>query len=179
MLHEASVNDTRITLARFTALVEAYGAEEARWPADERAAATAFAQRDEQAASVLAEARALDSLLALDRPASAPSDLLRARILAKAPKAASGRRNSTWAPYAALAACAVFGAFIGIGGGLLVPVQSSGAARIVAEAPLSPSGAPEVINGGDSALDADAADLMIEIAFGGGPSDADWQGDGG
>lgn len=50
---------------RFQAIVEAYGADPARWPEAERDAALAFAdQAGDVAQAVLAEARALDAGLA-------------------------------------------------------------------------------------------------------------------
>jgi hypothetical protein len=65
--HERDVNGERspMNAARFTALVDAYGARPARWPARERAAAEAFAASDPAAKVLLADASQLD--LALDR----------------------------------------------------------------------------------------------------------------
>ena len=51
---------------RFQAIVEAYGADPARWPEAERDAALGYAgQTGEAARAVLAEARALDAGLAV------------------------------------------------------------------------------------------------------------------
>jgi hypothetical protein len=104
---------------RFEQLLEAYGADPRRWPADERAAAEAFAAQNADAANALREARALDA--ALDQGRAVPDTTgLAARILAHAPKpqgAVFDRRAML-----ALAACAVFGVVLGYGGGLLAPL---------------------------------------------------------
>lgn len=74
-----------MTLGRFATILEAYGADHARWPDAERDAAIAFAATSEQAGALIAEARALD--LALDiAPEAQVSDALVARILATAPQ---------------------------------------------------------------------------------------------
>lgn len=51
-------------LQRLAAVLEAYGADPARWPAAERASLTALTAADPRAAALVAEARALDRLLA-------------------------------------------------------------------------------------------------------------------
>ena len=50
-------------LSRLSAILEAYGADPERWPADEREAALALTQSSVPAARALAEARMLDSVL--------------------------------------------------------------------------------------------------------------------
>ena len=99
--------------ARFEAIVEAYGADAKRWPEAERAAALVYAARPE-AQAILAEARALDAMLDETADASPASLGLRRRALAGAPKPATPA--VTWRPIAALAACAVLGVAIGLGG---------------------------------------------------------------
>lgn len=105
---------------RFNNLLQAYGADFARWPVDERVAGQMFAaQNAEIVAAAIADAHALDAALnaASQQPETAA---LTARILAAAPKAqrpAFDRRAMI-----ALAACAVFGVVLGYGGGLLAPV---------------------------------------------------------
>jgi hypothetical protein len=104
---------------RFANLLDAYGADFRRWPADTRAEAAALAAQDADAAARLDEARKLDALLDSGRDDVQPPADLAARILASAPRAqrpAFDRRAMF-----ALAACAVFGALIGYGGGLLAP----------------------------------------------------------
>jgi hypothetical protein len=68
---------------RLTELLDAYGADAERWPADERAAALALLARSAEAQALLAAARGLDALLALD-PAATPSPALAERIVAAA-----------------------------------------------------------------------------------------------
>jgi len=123
-------------LARFGALLEAYGAEPSRWPAAERAAAEAFAVEHPNAVSpLLREARALDAALDQGQAADAPNhDLLAARILRRRPALEALDRRAL----VALAACAVFGVLIGYGGGLLAPPSDFGfdiAAAFVAPYP--------------------------------------------
>lgn len=50
-------------LARLSAIIEAYGADPERWPADEREAALALTRSSVPAARALAQARLLDSML--------------------------------------------------------------------------------------------------------------------
>ena len=72
-----------MTLERFTAIVEAYGARPERWPEAERAAALGLLERSPEAVAVRTAAARLDGFL--DRvPAAAPSDALVARVLAGA-----------------------------------------------------------------------------------------------
>ena len=73
-----------MTEGRFLDLIEAYGADPARWPEAERKAATAFVEAHADFAEpLLAEAQALDDRLG---PAEIePSDLLQARLLAALP----------------------------------------------------------------------------------------------
>lgn len=105
---------------RFETLLEAYGANFSRWPADEREAAAAFAAQSAEAADALAEARALDAAL---EPARAVPDTsaLAARILAGAPRRTASTGFDRRA-LMALAACALFGVVLGFGGGLLAPL---------------------------------------------------------
>ena len=110
--------------ARMAAILAAYGADAARWPAAERDAARAWlaahpdileAQRD--------EARAVDAALAFDRRGAAVSEALAARVRADIPDAGetvlpfrppvqSGVSRNAGA-IAALAACAVLGVVLG------------------------------------------------------------------
>jgi hypothetical protein len=80
-----------MTLERFSAMVEAYGARPERWPEAERAAALGLLERSPEAAAVRAAAARLDGLL--DHvPTAAPSDALVARVLAGAPAQTARRR---------------------------------------------------------------------------------------
>ncbi|MBO0765496.1 MAG: hypothetical protein J2P50_13030, partial [Hyphomicrobiaceae bacterium] len=50
-------------MAEFEGLLDIYGADRTRWPADARAAAAHLAARDVDACQLLAEAKALDRVL--------------------------------------------------------------------------------------------------------------------
>jgi hypothetical protein len=52
-----------VKLSRLSAILEAYGADPARWPAGEREAALALTRSSVPAARALAEARLLDAML--------------------------------------------------------------------------------------------------------------------
>lgn len=78
--------DKEITLERFAAIVDAYGASPERWPAPERSAADALLAASAPARALLAEARMLDGLLAA-APLEAPSDALVERLMAARPRA--------------------------------------------------------------------------------------------
>lgn len=88
-----------MTAERFLALVEAWGADARRWPADERAAAEAFAAaRPDLAGPILAGAEALDALLGAS-PVTTPSASLRDRVIASAAEAglrARGQGRLWW-----------------------------------------------------------------------------------
>jgi hypothetical protein len=107
-------------------LLDAFGADLRRWPADERAAAEAFAtQHAGEMAVSLAAARALDGVLEDARAAEPPSPALTSRILMAAPRARARTqgfdRRAGWA----LAACALLGVMLGFSGGLLAPVAGA------------------------------------------------------
>ncbi len=108
--------------ARFEALLDAYGADLRRWPADERAAAAAFKLQygPELGAEIDAERR-LDEALASVWSADAASDALAARILAARPQPNADDGGFDRRALFALAACAVFGVLLGFGGGSLAP----------------------------------------------------------
>lgn len=123
---------------RFEHLLEAYGADFARWPAEERQAGEAYAaaRADEVAASRAGES-ALDALLDAHRaPVADAPELLTARILA-----AHKRERSSFDRRAvgALAACAMFGVLVGYGGGLMAPMADDEAAYFATafEAPFA------------------------------------------
>ena len=100
---------------RFRALAEAYGGAMDRWPQDERDAARIFARAHPETAAILADAAALDAMLA-EWTLPPTDDLLRARLLRDA------RRTIDQAPYprriavaqaAAVILCLVVGAAVG------------------------------------------------------------------
>lgn len=85
---------------RFEALAEAYGGDLARWPQEERAAASTYlAAQPDLAEPVLMAAQALDAVLA-DAAIEAPSDALYENILASGIGARPARRP-VWAAAAA------------------------------------------------------------------------------
>lgn len=76
-----------MTLERFAAIVDAYGAAPARWPADERAAAEALLAVTPAAQALAVEAAELDLMFAA-APVEAPSAALVERLMAARPRAA-------------------------------------------------------------------------------------------
>lgn len=58
-----NMNNTTMTLADLEALLDVYGGDRTRWPADARAAVAQLAARDAKAVRMLAEAEALDRVL--------------------------------------------------------------------------------------------------------------------
>jgi hypothetical protein len=109
--------DDRDERARFAALIEAYGAEPRRWPADRRAWAEDLLRRSAEARALAAEAAALDA--ALDRaPLAAPPAALIGRVLAAAPRARAGHwwLGGFWRPAAGLSAAAILGIGLGVFG---------------------------------------------------------------
>ncbi len=108
---------------RFAELLDAYGGDFRRWPANERAPAAAFAAREPDAATLIAEAQKLDQVLDAARASDEPSADLALRILASAPSAQ--RPVFDRRAIFALAACAVFGVVLGYGAGLLAPAPDA------------------------------------------------------
>ena len=119
--------NTTITAARFAALLEAYGADIARWPHAERLAAHAYAETAPEAAQLLAEARTVDALLAAI-PQPRPSRRLEAAILAQIhavapfPQKKGGvvglleslwPRAAVWKPASVFVSALVLGAVLG------------------------------------------------------------------
>lgn len=80
--------DREITLERFAAIVDAYGASPMRWPVDERGAAEALLAVSAEARALLADARMLDGMLA-SAPVEAPSGALVERLMAARPRVAA------------------------------------------------------------------------------------------
>lgn len=85
-----------MNLDRFAILIEAYGIDPRRWPADERVAAQSLLSASGEAQRLLRQAAALDALLSTPLPSVSPSPALQARILAQVhpqPRAQSGWRS--------------------------------------------------------------------------------------
>lgn len=110
-----------IDATRMAAILAAYGADPARWPADERESARAWmAVHGDDLATALADAGALDAVLARDTRGDAPNEALKARVLQGVPGAGetvvpfrTPVRSWNAGAIAALAACAVIGVVIG------------------------------------------------------------------
>lgn len=105
----------REALARFEALLDAYGAEPRRWPADRRAAAEALLARSAEARAMQASAARLDALLDTAAIEPAPAHLV-GRVIAAAPqpKVARGGWFAGWLkPATGLAFAAVLGLALG------------------------------------------------------------------
>ena len=114
-------------LDRFRELLEAYGAEPRRWPANERATAEALLVRERGARALLSKAAAIDGLLDRATPLAPPiidAEVLVAHITAKPQSmpaevvALRPARRTTggvfWLKVASLAAAAIFGFLIGV-----------------------------------------------------------------
>jgi len=105
---------------RLQRLIEAYGADPARWPADERDAARALLAHTPDAAAMRARARRIDEALDGFAPAAdagAEQRLLRA--LAEPPRQAPAMpplMAGLWPRAAMLAAASMAGVIIGLGG---------------------------------------------------------------
>jgi len=117
-------NDTeRDALAQFEALIDAYGAEARRWPADRRAGAEALLERSAAARALRADAARLDGLIAAASVEPAPAHLV-GRVLAAAPRPRANRTASAagwiaragaglWKPAMGLAIAAMLGIALG------------------------------------------------------------------
>jgi anti-sigma factor RsiW len=109
----------REALARFEALLDAYGAAPRRWPLDRRAAAEALLARSPAAQALHAAAARLDGLIDTAKPAPAPAHLV-GRVIASAPAAAP--RPSWFASLLKPAAGLAFAAVLGLAlGGVISP----------------------------------------------------------
>lgn len=105
-----------MTRDRFRTLIEAYGADPRRWPAEERASAEAFVLQDDATATVLAEAREVDDLLA-GLASAEVRPALREAVLAQAPRARPGLPRISWFGWlsgAGWAAAAAAGLMFGV-----------------------------------------------------------------
>jgi hypothetical protein len=131
-----------MTIERFAALVDAYGADRRRWPTAEQGAALALLANDPRARALLVEARLLDETLD-GEPSPAVSPALRAAVLAATPTPSQARRWAaaatarfwvrTWGPGAGLVAAGVAGVMFGavLAGGSSL---DAGAQSLLAEA---------------------------------------------
>jgi hypothetical protein len=116
----------RGALTRFETLLDAYGTEPRRWPADRRAESETLLQRSSEARAMRDAAARLDALLDTASIQPAPADLV-GRVLAAAPKARASRGLSNWIagfwkPVMGLACAAMFGVALG---GVVSPFQTN------------------------------------------------------
>lgn len=116
---------------QFKGFLDRHGADPARWPPDERAAAERLIAGDAQARRVFKSARRLDAMLMHHMRKEQSDASSRARVMTKLAQPLPRQRQPFWrlpsvlldwqfAPawprMAALGACAVLGFFIGISG---------------------------------------------------------------
>ena len=127
-------------MARLAQLLDAYGADPRRWPAEERQPALALLSRSAAARALRDDAAALDTLLDTS-VAPAPAPQLMAAILAAAERpgwrqwlAELWPLGPAWQPASAFAAAILLGIAVGVGApdlvlpgaedGLVVEVES-------------------------------------------------------
>lgn len=121
---------------RFEAIVAAYGADPRRWPEDERLAAQRLAAIDARAASLLADAAALDQ--ALDAAQGEPDVALLGARIVKRYKARQSLASPASVSFWALAASAVLGLAIGFGAGVTMPSAGAESLQVLTGAFESP-----------------------------------------
>ena len=119
-------NTERASLARFETLLDAYGAEPRRWPADRRAEAEALLRGSPEARALRDAAARLDAMLDAAPIPPAPGDLV-GRVLAAAPKPRTSRGLSHWIagfwkPVMGLACAGILGVALG---GVVSPFQTN------------------------------------------------------
>ena len=128
-----------VSAERFSAIVEAYGADSSRWPEAEREFALILLDRSAQAQEIVRNAQALDQALGASRPVPTPLELY-TRAMRGFDKAVQRRRTSprermnrivewfrdavwpgapVWKPTAAFALSLLLGAAAGV----LVPQE--------------------------------------------------------
>ena len=134
-----------MSLDRFAALVDAYGASPARWPEAERAAAAALMKASAEARRMATDADALDRML--DATETAPATrALQDRILAGVAGRTRtvGARSSRffaarWLPASAVACSLMFGVAIGTQAPTLAGVDDDALAQAAASSALTAS----------------------------------------
>ena len=145
-----------MTTERFAALLDAYGADPARWPDAERAGARTLLERSAEARARRDAAAALDVLL--DRAETAqPSPALAERILAQAPRVARAkvvRLRARVAAVVGLAAAASLALWL---------AQRPGQHHTLGPGAVAQLGEYQTPTDALSALDPDADDTMPEF----------------
>lgn len=120
-----------MTPERVSAIIEAYGASPARWPAAERDDALALiAEQPERFATAQAAEAELDALLGSG--SMQPSDLLERRIMRALPEPRSTGWN--WRAPAAAAAAVLLAVSVGVGSGVFTPVEEPSIEELYADA---------------------------------------------
>lgn len=133
-----------MNIERFEILLDAYGADPARWPPAERSLAESFARATPKAAALIAAARLLDQ--ELDRVPAAAPDLDAVAVAARA-SAALQRRSLrprggglgfglAWPNFAGLGAAIVVGFVVGWTG-IVSSLDTASASAITDAAPIS------------------------------------------
>lgn len=107
-----------MTEDRVIAILNAYGADPARWPQDERAGVQAFLDLHPELMAEVALEAELDALLAMPDPQ--PSELLQHRILRAMPAPV---QQWGWKAPIAAAIALVVGVTVGFAGGYVSPAQ--------------------------------------------------------
>ncbi|HMI93431.1 MAG TPA: hypothetical protein VK509_18795 [Polyangiales bacterium] len=155
-------NPPPITRARFEQLLEAYGAEPARWPEPERGPARALLARDPEAQRALREAAAFDRLLDDGSVALEPSAALR-RAVAEIPLRAPPVVAAPWllASFARSALAAALVLALGVLAGVATAADEPASADASGTA-VATSGSDEQSAG---AADEDSLDALVELAF--------------
>ncbi|MGF1462049.1 MAG: hypothetical protein ACFB2Z_02585 [Maricaulaceae bacterium] len=133
-----------LSAERALAIIEAYGGDPKRWPAAERSQLNALLAHNAQLAAAVDAARQLDGWL--DRASvTAPSDALRERVAAQAPRAPRPSvpgwvELPDWLrqPAGAIAACLTLGLAIGLGGGVVAFDENAFAGEALLAASLDP-----------------------------------------
>jgi hypothetical protein len=113
---------SEMTTERVRTLIDAYGADPERWPADDRDAARRLVEADPVLSAELADAASFDELLdALPAPAPRPALRValnaipdRARLRWSDRLATLWPFGAPWGPAAGLVAAALFGVVIGV-----------------------------------------------------------------
>ena len=117
------MEDQRMTAARFTGLVDAYGGDLARWPADSQAPARNFLRRHPRYARELAAAiRARRAAVPVPPPVPASVPVLVPLRPSPAVRWAAVLGTPPWAALAAGLVAFVVGALVGASDGALVSV---------------------------------------------------------
>lgn len=133
-----------LSAKRARAILEVYGADPARWPAQERRAMQSRLAEDADLQAVARDHLALDQMLGADRKEAIAEDL-QARILAAAPVAAPASRRVTGRiPAFAAAASLLVGSFAGFGGAVIASTTSDPTADLMASAFSEPGAVFEI-----------------------------------